>query len=84
VTLGLDRSGSHFCGGKAWFEDVITTAQRATRWAVRERGLNVSQGLLVVIDRGKSLRAAANQVLKKRSNVSWRALEDLNPQPSDP
>ena len=45
-----------------------------------ERGLDVSQGLLVVIDGAKGLRAAVNQVLRKRSVVQrgmWHKRENV-------
>ena len=45
-----------------------------------DRGLDVSQGLLVVIDGAKGLRAAVNQVLRKRSVVQrcmWHKRENV-------
>jgi transposase-like protein len=45
-----------------------------------ERGLDLSQGLLVVIDGGKGLRAAVRQVLQKRAVVQrcvWHKRENV-------
>lgn len=57
-------------------EKVLTPFLRS----LLERGLDVSQGLLVVIDGGKGLRAAVNQVLKKRALVQrcvWHKRENV-------
>jgi len=57
-------------------EKVLTPFLRS----LLERGLDVSQGLLVVIDGGKGLRAAVNQVLRKRALVQrcvWHKRENV-------
>ena len=57
-------------------EKVLTPFLRS----LIERGLDLSQGLLVVIDGGKGLRAAVNQVLRKRSVVQrcvWHKRENV-------
>jgi putative transposase len=57
-------------------EKVLTPFLRS----LIERGLDVTQGLLVVIDGGKGLRAAVNQVLKKRAVVQrcvWHKRENV-------
>ncbi len=57
-------------------EKVLTPFLRS----LIERGLDVSQGLLVVIDGGKGLRAAVSQVLKKRAVVQrclWHKRENV-------
>jgi transposase-like protein len=57
-------------------EKVLTPFLRS----LLERGLDISQGLLVVIDGGKGLRAAVNQVLKRRAVVQrcmWHKRENV-------
>ena len=57
-------------------EKVLTPFLRS----LLERGLNVAQGLLVVIDGGKGLRAAVNQALKRRAVVQrcmWHKRENV-------
>lgn len=57
-------------------EKVLTPFLRS----LIERGLDIAQGLLVVIDGGKGLRAAVNQVLKKRAVVQrcmWHKRENV-------
>lgn len=57
-------------------EKVLTPFLRS----LIERGLDVSQGLLVVIDGGKGLRAAVKHVLPKRSVVQrcmWHKRENV-------
>src|SRR5437870_1869130 len=57
-------------------EKVLTPFLRS----LVERGLDVAEGLLVVIDGGKGLRAAVNQVLRKRSVVQrcvWHKRENV-------
>lgn len=57
-------------------EKVLTPFLRS----LIERGLDISSGLLVVIDGGKGLRAAVNQVLKKRAVVQrcvWHKRENV-------
>jgi transposase-like protein len=57
-------------------EQVLTPFLRS----LIERGLDVSQGLLVVIDGGKGLRAAVNQAFKKRAVVQrcmWHKRENV-------
>ncbi len=57
-------------------EKVLTPFLRS----LIDRGLDVSQGLLVVIDGGKGLRAAVNQVLKQRVVIQrcvWHKRENV-------
>ena len=57
-------------------EKVLTSFLRS----LIERGLDVSHGLLVVIDGAKGLRAAVNQALRKRSLIQrcmWHKRENV-------
>ena len=57
-------------------EKVLTPFLRS----LIDRGLDVSQGLLVVIDGAKGLRAAVNQVLRKRAVIQrcmWHKRENV-------
>src|SRR5437867_1962654 len=80
VALGITISGDkRFLG----FVETDTESEKVLTPFLRslvERGLDVSQGLLVVIDGGKGLRAAVNQVLKKRAVVQrcvWHKRENV-------
>ena len=80
VALGVTARGDkRFLG----FVETNTENEKVLTPFVRslvERGLNSSQGLLVVIDGGKGLRAAVNQGLKKQALVQrcqWHKRENV-------
>jgi putative transposase len=76
VTVKGDKRFLGFVETDTENEKVLTPFLRS----LIDRGLDVSQGLLVVIDGGKGLRAAVNQVLRKRSVVQrcmWHKRENV-------
>lgn len=80
IALGVTAEGSkRFLG----FVETDTENERVLAPFLRsllERGLDVSQGLLVVIDGGKGLRAAVRQVFQKRALVQrcmWHQRENV-------
>jgi putative transposase len=76
VTARGDKRFLGFVETNTENEKVLTPFLRS----LIERGLDVSQGLLVVIDGGKGLRAAVNQVLKTRAVVQrcvWHKRENV-------
>lgn len=76
VTVEGDKRFLGFVETDTENEKVLTPFLRS----LIDRGLDVSQGLLVVIDGAKGLRAAVNQVLRKRSVVQrcmWHKRENV-------
>jgi transposase-like protein len=80
IALGVTAEGTkRFLG----FVETDTENEKVLAPFLRslvERGLDVSQGLLVVIDGGKGLRAAVRQVFAKRSLVQrcmWHKRENV-------
>jgi putative transposase len=80
IALGVTRSGEkRFLG----FVETDTENERVLTPFLRsllERGLDVSAGLLVVLDGAKGLRAAVNQAFKKRALVQrcmWHKRENV-------
>jgi putative transposase len=76
VTVKGDKRFLGFVETDTENEKVLTPFLRS----LIDRGLDVSQGLLVVIDGAKGLRAAVNQVLRKRSVVQrcmWHKRENV-------
>ena len=80
VALGITLSGDkRFLG----FVETDTENERVLRPFLRslvERGLDISQGLLVVIDGSKGLRAAATKAFRKRVVVGrcqWHKRENV-------
>jgi len=80
VALGVTRSGEkRFLG----FVETDTENEKALTPFLRslvERGLDVSHGVLVVIDGAKGLKAAVNQVFKQRALVQrcmWHKRENV-------
>jgi transposase-like protein len=80
VALGVTMSGEkRFLG----FVETDTESEKVLTPFLRsllERGLDVSQGLLVVIDGAKGLRAAVNRVLGKHAMVvrcAWHKRENV-------
>jgi transposase-like protein len=80
VAMGVTANGDkRFLG----FVETDTENEKVLAPFLRsliDRGMDVSQGLLVVIDGAKGLRAAVNQVLRKRSVVQrcmWHKRENV-------
>lgn len=80
IAMGVTARGKkQFLG----FVETDTENERVLTPFLRsllERGMNVTQGLLVVIDGGKGLRAAVNQALKRRAVVQrcmWHKRENV-------
>jgi transposase-like protein len=80
VALGVTARGEkRFLG----FVETDTENERVLTPFLRslvERGLETAQGLLVVLDGGKGLRAAVNQVFQKRAAVQrcqWHKRENV-------
>ena len=80
VALGITLSGDkRFLG----FVETDTENERVLRPFLRslvERGLDISQGLLIVIDGSKGLRAAATKAFRKRVVVGrcqWHKRENV-------
>jgi len=80
IALGVTRGGEkRFLG----FVETDTENERVLTAFLRslvERGLDVSPGILVVIDGGKGLRAAVRQVFKHRAAVQrcmWHKRENV-------
>lgn len=80
IAMGITRGGEkRFIGlveTDTENEKVLTPFLRS----LIERGLDVSSGILVVIDGGKGLRAAVNQAFKKRAVVqrcTWHKRENV-------
>jgi transposase-like protein len=80
VALGIRMSGEKTFLG---FVETDTESEKTLTPFLRslvERGLDVSNGLLVVLDGGKGLRAAVNKVLKGRAVVQrcqWHKRENV-------
>jgi len=80
IAMGITRGGEkRFVGlveTDTENEKVLTPFLRS----LLERGLEVSSGILVVIDGGKGLRAAVNQAFRKRAAVqrcTWHKRENV-------
>ena len=80
IALGVTRDGSkRFLG----FVETDTENEKVLTPFLRsliERGLDLSQGLLVVIDGGKGLRSAVRQVFQKKALVQrcmWHKRENV-------
>lgn len=80
VALGVTRSGEkRFLG----FVETDTENEKVLTPFLRslvERGLDITAGLLVVLDGGKGLRAAVNQAFKKKALVQrcmWHKRENV-------
>lgn len=80
IAMGVTaRGGKRFLG----FVETNTENEKGLTPFLRTlvpRGLDLSQGLLVVIDGGKGLRAAVRQVLQKRAVVqrcAWHKRENV-------
>ena len=80
VALGVTRSGEkRFLG----FVETDTENEKVLTPFLRslvERGLDITAGLLVILDGGKGLRAAVNQAFKKKSLVQrcmWHKRENV-------
>lgn len=80
VALGITRSGEkRFLG----FTETDTENEKVLTPFLRsllERGLNISMGILVVIDGGKGLRAAVNNAFRKKVVVqrcAWHKRENV-------
>jgi transposase-like protein len=80
IALGVTRSGEkRFLG----FVETDTENEKVLTPFLRslvERGLDIAHGVLVVIDGGKGLKAAVNQVFKKRAAVQrcmWHKRENV-------
>ena len=79
------KLGITLCGGKRFLGFVETDTENARvltpfLCSLLERGLDISQGLLVVIDGGKGLRAAVNKAFRKRAVVQrcqWHKRENV-------
>jgi putative transposase len=80
VALGVTRSGEKrflgFVETDTENEKVLTPFLRS----LMERGLDITAGLLVILDGGKGLRAAVNQAFKKKALVQrcmWHKRENV-------
>ena len=80
VALGVTRSGEkRFLG----FVETDTENEKVLTPFLRsrvERGLDITAGLLVILDGGKGLRAAVNQAFKKKALVQrcmWHKRENV-------
>jgi transposase-like protein len=80
IALGITMSGNkHFLG----FVETDTENEKVLTAFLRsliERGLDISQGVLVVIDGGKGLRAAVNRAFCNRAVVQrcqWHKRENV-------
>ena len=80
IALGITISGEkRFLG---FVETDTENAKVLTRFlrSLIERGLDVSEGLLVILDGGKGLRSAVNKVLRKQALVHrchWHKRENV-------
>lgn len=80
IALGVTRSGEKrflgFVETDTENEKVLTPFLRS----LLERGLDITAGLLVILDGGKGLRAAVNQAFKKKALVQrcmWHKRENV-------
>lgn len=80
VALGVTRNGEKrflgFVETDTENEKVLTPFLRS----LLERGLDITDGLLVILDGGKGLRSAVNQAFKKRALVQrcmWHKRENV-------
>ena len=80
IALGITMSGEKRVLGFIETDTENQTVLSAFLRLLLERGLDISRGLLVIIDGGKGLRAAVRKVLAKRAVVQrcmWHKRENV-------
>ncbi len=80
IALGITMTGEKRFLGFIEMETENATVLSAFLRSLLARGLNISQGLLVIIDGGKGLRSAVRKVFSKRALVQrcqWHKRENV-------